>query len=113
MPVNDTTTYSYNGFGEQTGINSPNNLETIHAGLLDSSGVSIDERPAEVDTRTVPGHWEGDQIKGEKNRSEVGVLLDRQSRRVVLARLTDARAETVREAFEATLRITPPELSRP
>lgn len=74
------------------------------------SGVSIDERPAEVDTRTVPGHWEGDLIKGEKNRSEVGVLLERQSRRVVLARLTDARAVTVREAFEAAFRMTPPAL---
>ena len=74
------------------------------------SGVSIDERPAEVDTRTVPGHWEGDLIKGEKNRSEVGVLLERQSRRVVLARLTDARSVTVREAFEAAFRITPPAL---
>jgi transposase, IS30 family len=74
------------------------------------SGVSIDERPAEVDTRTVPGHWEGDLIKGEKNRSEVGVLLERQSRRVVLARLTDAKAVTVREAFEAAFRMTPPAL---
>ena len=74
------------------------------------SGVSIDERPAEVDTRLVPGHWEGDLIKGEKNRSEVGVLLERQSRRVVLAKLTDARAVTVREAFEAAFRITPPAL---
>ena len=74
------------------------------------SGVSIDERPAEVDSRTVPGHWEGDLIKGEKNRSEVGVLLERQSRRVVLARLTDAKAVTVREAFEAAFRMTPPAL---
>jgi len=74
------------------------------------SGVSIDERPAEVDTRIVPGHWEGDLIKGEKNRSEVGVLLERQSRRVVLARLTDAKAVTVREAFEAAFRMTPPAL---
>ena len=73
-------------------------------------GVSIDERPAEVDTRRVPGHWEGDLIKGEKNRSEVGVLLERQSRRVVLARLTDAKAVTVREAFEAAFRMTPPAL---
>lgn len=74
------------------------------------SGVSIDERPAQVDSRTVPGHWEGDLIKGEKNRSEVGVLLERQSRRVVLARLTDARAVAVREAFEAAFRMTPPGL---
>lgn len=76
------------------------------------SGVSIDERPAEAETRTVPGHWEGDLIKGEKNRSEVGVLLERQSRRVVLARLTDAKAVTVREAFEAAFRMTPPALAK-
>ena len=74
------------------------------------SGVSIDERPAEVDTRMVPGHWEGDLIKGEKNRSEIGVLLERQSRRIILARLTDARAVTVREAFEAVFSMTPPAL---
>jgi transposase, IS30 family len=74
------------------------------------AGVSIDERPAEADTRRVPGHWEGDLIKGEHNRSEVGVLLERQSRRVVLARLTDAKAKTVREAFEAAFRLTPPAL---
>ena len=61
------------------------------------SGTSINERPAEAGTRLVPGHWEGDLIRGEKNRSEVVVSLERQSRRVVLARLTDA---TIREALK-------------
>jgi transposase, IS30 family len=74
------------------------------------SGTSIDERPAEVDGRMVPGHWEGDLIKGEKNRSEVAVLLERQSRRVVLARLTDAKAATVRQAFETAFCMAPPSL---
>ena len=73
-------------------------------------GVSIHERLAEVATRAVPGHWEGDLIKGEKNRSEVGVLLERQTRRVVLARLQDAKAATVRSAFETAFRLTPPPL---
>ena len=75
-------------------------------------GISIHERPAEVATRAVPGHWEGDLIKGEKNRSEVGVLLERQTRRVVLARLEDAKAATVRSAFENAFRLTPPPLAK-
>ena len=75
-----------------------------------ADGLSIHQRPAEVDDRAVPGHWEGDLIKGEKNRSEVGVLLERQTRRVLLTRLPDARAESVRQAFSETFRLLPPRL---
>jgi transposase, IS30 family len=70
-------------------------------------GISIHERPADIEGRAVPGHWEGDLIKGEKNRSEVGVMLERQTRRVILAKLADARAVTVREAFETALCVYP------
>ncbi len=52
------------------------------------------DRPAEVVTRTMPGHWEGNHIKGTRNGSAVGSLLERTSRMVLLARLdgTDARS---------------------
>jgi transposase, IS30 family len=55
----------------------------------------------------VPGHWEGDLIKGAGNRSSVGTLVERTSRKVVLIKLTDAKAETARDGFAAGLLAVP------
>src|SRR4051795_7796496 len=68
---------------------------------------SIREQPAEVEGRLVPGHWEGDLIKGAGNRSSVGTLAERTSRKLVLVKLTDAKAETARDGFAAGLLAVP------
>lgn len=63
---------------------------------------SIHTRPPEVEDRLVPGHWEGDLIKGAMNRSSIGTLVERSSRLVLLVPLTDATAVTTANAFTTT-----------
>lgn len=68
---------------------------------------SIRERPEEAQAREVPGHWEGDLIKGAFNASAIGTLVDRSSRFVILARVADATAEAILESFTRRLRTLP------
>ena len=65
--------------------------------------VSIHVRPPEVDDRVMPGHWEGDFIKGAGNKSSVGVLVERTSRLVLLAKMVDATAASALAGFSAKL----------
>lgn len=61
--------------------------------------VSIHLRPPEVTDRVMPGHWEGDFMKGAGNKSSVGLLVERTSRLVLLARMADATAESALAGF--------------
>ena len=65
--------------------------------------VSIHVRPPEVDDRVMPGHWEGDFIKGAGNKSSVGVLVERSSRLVLLAKMEDATAASALAGFSQKL----------
>jgi transposase, IS30 family len=60
----------------------------------------IDERPIEVNSRKVPGHWEGDLIIGKDHKSAICVIVERQTRYIQLDLLLHYDARTVRKTIE-------------
>jgi len=75
--------------------------------------VNISERPAEVEDRAVPGHWEGDLVVGKGGRSQVATLVERHSRFVMLARVPyDRCAERVASILSRRVNDLPERLRR-
>ncbi len=71
--------------------------------------VSISARPASVEDRAVPGHWEGDLLSGPGN-SYIVTLVERHTRYVMLAKVSDKSTQTVVSALIRHARKLPTEL---
>ena len=73
--------------------------------------ISIRQRPAEVEDRAIPGHWEGDLVEGSRG-TFVATLVERRSRFVILVKVADKRTETVVAALIRAIRKLPATLRR-
>ncbi|TAL40952.1 MAG: IS30 family transposase [Salinibacterium sp.] len=78
-----------------------------HGRIVDT--VSISERPATVEDRAVPGHWEGDLLFGSGN-SQIATLVERHSRYVMLVKVANKDTETVTNALIKNARKLPQDL---
>lgn len=72
--------------------------------------LSIEERPAEVEDRIIPGHWEGDLIVGKNNRSALGTLVERTTRTIILIPVKSKSAEDVAKAFAKEVKKLPSQM---
>ena len=72
----------------------------------------ISERPAEVADRLVPGHWEGDLIRGRANGSSVGTCVERTTRLLILVKMDGQDATRARQSFVRKLSRIPASLRK-
>lgn len=123
VPVSEKTIYNYLHFhlkGElqklalqelrQKGKARKKKGEETRGKLVNMS--LIDGRPEEINDRSVPGHWEGDLIIGKDHKSALSVIVERQTRYVLIDRLESYSAAEVRRSIERRLKKLEPELVR-
>jgi len=72
--------------------------------------ISIEERPEEVESRTIPGHWEGNLLIGRNRQSALGSLVERTTQATPLVRLKRRDALSVRRAFARKAKRLPAEM---
>ena len=84
--------------GEMCGADKPSTLK---------DAVRINERPAEVIGRLIPGHWEGDLVMGKERNSVIGMLVERTTRAIIIVHLKGSTATGAGKAFEKEFKTIP------
>lgn len=85
---------------------------TLAGSAIVPESLKIIHRPEEVDARLIPGHWEGDMIKGTFSRSSVGTLVERKTRFVLLCKMDGNGAEAALEGFSRQMKRLPMSLRK-
>lgn len=74
--------------------------------------VSIHERPPEIETRQIPGHWEGDLIIGAGSASSIGTIVERMTRYLILVKMDGWDAVSTCKPFTKRMRTIPEDLRK-
>lgn len=86
--------------------------KTLGGSAIVPEFLKIIHRPEEVDARLIPGHWEGDMIKGPFSRSSIGTLVERKTRFVLLCKMDGNGAEAALEGFSRQMKRLPVSLRK-
>ena len=85
---------------------------TASGGSIAPESLRIIHRPEEIEGRLVPGHWEGDLIKGAFNRSAVGTVVERKTRFVILCKMDGCTADAALIGFTRQMKRLPASLRK-
>jgi len=85
---------------------------TLAGGSITTEPLRIIHRPEEIEARLVPGHWEGDLIKGAFKCSAVGTVVERKTRLLILSKMRGCTADAALEGLTRQMKRLPAVMRR-